>query len=165
VSKENDQSFNLKRGSSKGSVPIVGAQALVFGTVVGIFLGIIAAIYRNSFWDHVTTVIAVLGSDYILLARAKGLSKTTVIWKHAIRNALIPIITIMGPMALGLLTGGTVVERLFGVPGLGDMMVNAINTNDYFVILAESTIFSAFFVFTILIVDLLYGVIALEEYA
>jgi len=203
----------------------IGIQALIFGTFVGIMLGIIAALNRNSFWDHVTTVIAVmgvsipgfvlgaliqqyfgvtlkilpvvydktpgrmflstimptfalsvfvissiarfmrtelievLGTDYVLLAQAKGLSKPVVIWKHAIRNALIPVITIMGPMTVSLLVGGTVIERIFGVPGLGNMMVSAIQTNDYFVILAEATFFSTLFVTAILVVDILYGVV------
>jgi len=122
---------------------------------IALSVGVIAGIARFMR----TEMIEVLGSDYILLAQAKGLSKKTVIWKHAIRNALIPIITIMGPMTLGLLTGATVVERIFAVPGLGQMIVTAINTNDYFVILAEATIYSALFVVVILIVDILYGVI------
>lgn len=204
---------------------IIGGQALLFGSVVGIMFGIVAALNRNKFWDHVTTIFAVLGvsiplfvlgalmsfyigvelellpvvyskepgkmflstimptlamsvfvisniarfmrtelievlgTDYILLAKAKGLSRPVIIWKHALRNALIPIITIMGPMVVGLISGSTVIERIFAVPGLGNMLVNAINTNDYFVILAEATVFSAMFVFSVLIVDLLYGVV------
>ncbi|WP_113672217.1 ABC transporter permease [Vallitalea guaymasensis] len=210
----------------------IGTIALIFGVIVGIFLGSIAAIYKNSIWDNLVTILAVIGvsipgfvmaaflqyflcaklgwfpyiykpvdalrnvsrwdsfyssilpafslglfvisstmrymrselvevlnSDYILLARAKGLSKPKVIFRHALRNALIPVITILGPMAVNILTGGVVVEQFFGVPGLGKLMVNASFTNDYFLILGVNLVYSFLLVTVILIVDLLYGVI------
>ena len=81
-----------------------------------------------------TELVEVLNSEYIITAKAKGLSKATVILKHALRNALIPVITVLGPLAAGLLTGSLVVEKVFAVPGIGDLLVNAINTNDLFII-------------------------------
>ena len=81
-----------------------------------------------------TELVEVLNSDYIITAKAKGLSKASVIIKHALRNALVPVITMLGPLAASLLTGSLVVERVFAVPGMGDLLVNAINTNDLFVI-------------------------------
>ena len=104
-------------------------------------------------------IIEVLCSDYILLAKAKGLSQPAIIVKHALRNALIPVITILGPLTVGLISGTVVVERIFGVPGLGNMIVTAIQTNDHFVILGESIFFSLIFLAAILTVDILYGVI------
>lgn len=104
-------------------------------------------------------LVEVLNSDYILLARAKGLNKAQVIVRHAIRNALIPVITIVGPMTIGLLTGSLVIEMFYGVPGLSRLLLNAVTTNDYFLILGVNMFYSFLFVTVILIIDLLYGVI------
>lgn len=106
-----------------------------------------------------TELVEVLNSEYIITAKAKGLSKATVILKHALRNALIPVITVLGPLAAGLLTGSLVVEKVFAVPGIGDLLVNAINTNDLFIISGVSIVYSAFYITVILIVDILYGII------
>ena len=97
-------------------------------------------------------------SEYIVTAKAKGLTKATVIIKHALRNALVPVITMLGPLAASLLTGSLVVERVFAVPGMGDLLVNAINTNDLFVISGVAIVYSAFYISVILLVDILYGV-------
>ena len=104
-------------------------------------------------------VIEVLSSDYILLARAKGNSTLKVLFGHALRNALIPIITIIVPMLAGILTGTLTIENIFGVPGLGDQFVRSITTNDFSVIMATTILFSTLFIVSIFIVDILYGVI------
>ena len=104
-------------------------------------------------------IIEVLNSDYILLAKAKGLSRPTIIVKHALRNALIPVITVIGPLTVILISGTVVVERIFAVPGLGNMIVTAIQSNDHFVILGEGIFFSLIFLTAILTVDILYGII------
>lgn len=210
----------------------IGSMALVFGVLVGIMLGALAAIYKNSIIDHIATVLAVIGvsipsfvlaaflqhyivgelgwftylyepvnlsrgvngwysfyssilpafslsltviaaimrymrselvevlnSDYILLARAKGLNKPQTILRHALRNALIPVITIIGPMTIGVLTGALVIEMFYGVPGLSRLMLNAVYSNDYFLVLGVTTFYSFLFVVVILIIDILYGII------
>lgn len=104
-------------------------------------------------------MIEVLSSDYILLARAKGNSTLKVLFVHALRNALIPIITIIVPMLAGILTGTLTIENIFGVPGLGDQFVRSITTNDFSVIMATTILFSTLFIVSIFIVDILYGVI------
>lgn len=104
-------------------------------------------------------MIEVLSSDYILLARAKGNSILKVLFGHALRNALIPIITIIVPMLAGILTGTLTIENIFGVPGLGDQFVRSITTNDFSVIMATTILFSTLFIVSIFIVDILYGVI------
>lgn len=210
-----------------GPSAMLGAQALVLGSAVGLILGIIAALNRNSILDYLCTILCVLGvsvpsfvvaatlqlflgakfnifpiawgvplgsdfkytwtilpsialsfftiasvarftrtelvevlnSEYIITAKAKGLSKATVILKHALRNALIPVITVLGPLAAGLLTGSLVVEKVFAVPGIGDLLVTAINTNDLFIISGVAIVYSAFYISVILIVDVLYGII------
>jgi oligopeptide transport system permease protein len=118
-------------------------------------MGVIANIARFTR----TEMLEVLNSDYILTARAKGISQAGVIFKHAIRNALIPIVTILGPMAVNLMTGTLVVEQIFSVPGLGEQFVRSINLNDYTVIMGTTLFYSALLIFVIFIVDILYGVI------
>ncbi len=104
-------------------------------------------------------LVEVLNSDYILLARAKGLNKAQVIRRHALRNALIPVITIVGPMTISLLTGSLVIEMFYGVPGLSRLLLNAVYGNDYFLILGVNAFYSFLFVVVVLVIDLLYGVI------
>ncbi|MFZ7944593.1 MULTISPECIES: oligopeptide ABC transporter permease [Bacillaceae] len=106
-----------------------------------------------------TEMIDVLGSDYITLAKAKGASRFQISIKHALRNALIPVVTVMGPLAVSLMTGSLVIEKIFGIPGLGEQFVKSIGSNDYPVIMGTTLLFSALFVVVILIVDILYGVI------
>lgn len=201
---------------------ILGAQAMVFGTLVGILLGMLAALRQNTFWDYGSTFLAIVGisipsfvfaallqywiaaewqllpvglwedgwkssilpslalamgplalsarfirtemievlnSDYILLAKAKGASRTEIAFKHALRNALIPLITVLGPLAAGLVTGSLVVEQVFAIPGIGEQFVSSIMVNDHATIMGTTLLFSAFLIFIIFIVDILYGVI------
>jgi oligopeptide transport system permease protein len=106
-----------------------------------------------------TEMIEVLGSDYITLAKAKGASYWQISVKHALRNALIPVVTVLGPLAVGLMTGSLVIERIFGIPGLGEQFIKSINVNDYPVIMGTNILFAVLFVVVILIVDILYGII------
>lgn len=117
-----------------------------------IVIALIARFTRNE-------MLEVLQQDYMLTARAKGLSQYKVIYKHAIRNALIPVITILGPIVVSLLTGSLVIENIFGVPGIGSLFVDSIKVNDYTTIMGLTLFYSAFFVLTMLVIDLLYGVI------
>ena len=201
----------------------IGLQAMVLGTVVGLLLGIVAAIKHNTWIDTLCSFISVIGvsvpsyvfalglayfvafklglfniiydpnvpgmssvlptvalslgvianvarftrsemievlnSEYMLLAKSKGVKDYKVIIKHALRNALIPIITVIGPLLVGLLTGSMVVEKIFSIPGLGSLMVNAIQSNDYNVVITVAFIYSALYIFTMLIIDILYGII------
>ncbi len=208
-------------GDRIGPSALLGFQAILFGSIIGIALGIIAALRHNTWVDYGSTLIAVLGisipsfvfagllqyyvgvelqwlpvalwgeykhtilpslslavgviatmarfmrtemlevlgSDYILLAKAKGISKTGTVFKHAVRNAAIPIITILGPMVVNIMTGSLVIEKIFAVPGLGEQFVRSIDTSDYTVIMGTTLFFSALFIFVIFIVDILYGVI------
>lgn len=106
-----------------------------------------------------TEMIEVLGSDYITLAKAKGASGFEVAVKHALRNALIPVITVLGPLTVSLMTGSLVIEKIFSVPGIGEQFVKAIQVNDYQVIMGTTLLFAALFVVVVLIVDILYGFI------
>ncbi|WP_070119764.1 oligopeptide ABC transporter permease [Bacillus marinisedimentorum] len=215
------RSVNSIIGSRIGASAFLGGQAVIFGTVLGLLMGIISALNHNTFWDYGTMVIAVLGisipsfvfagllqywvgvklqwlpvafwdgyeytilptislgvfvvaqiarfmrtemlevlgQDYITTAKAKGISRSAVVIKHTIRNAMIPVITILGPMTVALMTGSLVIENIFGVPGLGEQFVKSITTNDYPVIMGITLFFSVLFIGIVLIVDILYGVI------
>lgn len=196
-------------------------EAMAFGVIFGILLGVIAAMYQNRWPDYTSTFIAILGksvpsfvfatvlqywlgaklqifpvagwgtfadtilpafalamfplataarfmrtelidvfaSDYVLLAKAKGNSRTEVAVKHAIRNALIPLITVLGPLSVALMTGSLVIENIYSIPGIGSQFVSSIQTNDYPVIIGTTILFAIMLVFVILVVDILYGLI------
>lgn len=201
----------------------IGGQAVLLGSVVGLVLGVVAAIKRNTIWDTLTTVISVLGvslpsyvfalalsyylgfkvtlfpllysgdapfkssvlptvalcmftiatisrftrtemievlsSDYMQLAESKGISGIKLLTRHALRNALIPIITVLAPLIVGLMTGSLVIEKIFSIPGIGSLLVTAIQSNDYNVIVALAFIYSAMYIGIMLLVDVLYGVV------
>jgi oligopeptide transport system permease protein len=215
------RSISKMIGERIGASATLGAEAMIFGTFIGIILGSIAALKHNTFadygtmifavlgvsipnfvfagllqvwigvklqwlpvafWDgpehHVlpalalsmgviatiarfmrTEMIEVLGQDYIVTARAKGVSRFSVVFKHALRNSMIPIITILGPMAVGIMTGTLVIENIFGIPGLGEQFIKSIMLNDFPMIMGVTLFFSILFISIILIVDILYGVI------
>ena len=199
----------------------IGIQAIVIGLLVGLPLGIISALKRNTIWDSgaaflavlgvsipdfvlaplaqyflgfklgifpiaffeswwhsvlpsmvLATVIAavvatftrtemleVLGQDYVTLAHSKGLSRGAVIVRHVLRNSMIPIVTIMVPLAAYLITGTLIVETVFSVPGLGEQFVRSIFEKDFPIIMGTTLLFSVFFVASYLIQDILYGLI------
>jgi len=105
------------------------------------------------------TMLEVLGQDYVRTARAKGVSRRKVISKHALRNALIPVITIVG-FEIGVLIGGAaIIETIFGLPGIGYVLLQAISGRDYPVIQAMTLLIAFTFIFANLLVDILYGVL------
>lgn len=104
-------------------------------------------------------MMEVLGSDYMLLAESKGISGPALIFRHALRNAMIPIITVLAPLIVDLMTGSLVVEKIFAIPGVGSLLVNAIQSNDYNVVISLSFIYSAMYILIMLAVDILYGII------
>lgn len=106
-----------------------------------------------------TEMVEVINQDYIVTAEAKGLTKGAVVFKHAVRNALIPVVTILGPLTAAIITGSLVIESIFGIPGIGSQFVDSIVTNDYPMIMGTTELYAGLFIVTILIVDILYGVI------
>ncbi len=106
-----------------------------------------------------TEMIEVLSSDYITLAKSKGANGYEVAFKHAFRNAMIPLVTVMGPLAAGLLTGSLVIEKIFAIPGIGEQFVRSIMVNDFSIIMGTTLFFSVFLISIILLVDILYGII------
>ena len=104
-----------------------------------------------------SSMVEVLEQDYILTARAKGLSQTQVIYRHALRNSLLPVIAYLGPLAATVLTGSFVVEKIFGIPGLGQWFVLSVANRDYSLILSLTIFYSAFLMVATLVVDLISG--------
>ncbi len=101
----------------------------------------------------------VLGSEYMQLAQSKGLNKGILIFRHALRNTLIQVITVLAPLIVGLMTGSLVIEKMFSIPGIGQLLTMGIQVNDYNVIMACAFVYSVMYIIIMLVVDLLYGVI------
>jgi oligopeptide transport system permease protein len=145
---------------------------------LGLKLGLFPIAFFESWWHSVlpslalsvfvvstvarfvrTEMLEVMGQDYITLARAKGLSGLAVIIRHVLRNALIPIVTVLAPLTIYLVTGTLVVEQIFAVPGIGEQFVTSVFVNDYSMILGTSLFFSVLFILALLIQDISYGII------
>ncbi len=199
----------------------LGLRALLFATIAGVALGIVAALNHDKGWDRFSIFIAVIGisvpnfiiagliqwlfgvklhwlpvatyktfahtimpafslglgtlaslarymrtsmlevvgQDYIKTAKAKGLSPVQVTVRHQIRNALLPIVTILGPTVAGVLTGGFVVESVFAIPGLGQYFVRSMQNLDYPMVMGTTIFYGAFLILMNLIVDIVYGLI------
>ena len=203
----------------------IGGLAILFGTTVGLLLGIVAALNRDKFWDVFCTVFSIIGvcvpsyvfmifmqyffsykiqifpfyfntsqfffssilpaislslftvstiarftrnemvevmdSDYVLLAEAKGLHGGALVTKHILRNALIPIVTVLAPLIVDLLTGALVVEKIYGINGIGKLMVDSIAGEgiDYNYVLALGILYSALYIGIMLVVDIVYGLL------
>lgn len=106
-----------------------------------------------------SSLLEVMGQDYIRTARAKGLSETKVVLKHAMRNALIPVITVLGPTVANLMTGSFVIEKIFAIPGLGVHFVNSVQVRDYTTIMGVTIFYATFLMAMIFIVDIFYCLI------
>jgi oligopeptide transport system permease protein len=106
-----------------------------------------------------SSMLEVLSNDYIKTAKAKGLSQRTITMKHTIRNALLPVVSYMGPLSAGIITGSFVIEKIFGIPGLGSHFVLSIANRDYTVIMGVTVFYSILLLVSILLVDIAYGFI------
>lgn len=113
------------------------------------FAGYIARLTRS-------TILEVMATDYIRTARAKGLSETTVLIKHALRNSLSPIVSVMGPLTAGLITGSFVIEYIFSIPGMGNYFITAVTNRDYPLIMGVTLVYAVLIVLANIFVDLIY---------
>jgi ABC-type dipeptide/oligopeptide/nickel transport system permease component len=102
-------------------------------------------------------MLEVLRQDYIRTAHAKGLSQTAVLYKHALRNALIPVVTVIGVSLPNIVAGTVIFEQIFGIPGMGRYLVDAVNTRDYPVIQGLNVVFATILLLSVLIVDMAYA--------
>ncbi|MBQ8536987.1 MAG: ABC transporter permease, partial [Clostridia bacterium] len=106
-----------------------------------------------------SSLLEVMGQDYIRTARAKGISDTRVIVKHALRNAMIPVVTVLGPTVANLLTGSFVIEKIYAIPGMGNHFVNSVTQRDYTTIMGMTIFYAAVLIAMIFIVDIFYCLI------
>ncbi|HPE85359.1 MAG TPA: ABC transporter permease, partial [Chlamydiales bacterium] len=106
-----------------------------------------------------TNMVEVLEQDYILTARSKGLSMFQVIRRHVFRNSILPVITYLGPLSANVLTGSFVIEKIFGIPGLGNWFVLSITNRDYTVIIGITIFYSALLLIAVFIVDILSAIL------
>lgn len=154
---------------------VIGAVLIYF---LAVYLGLLPATGFSSWKNYIMPVIAlsmssmsfitrltrsklldVLKSDYIRTAKAKGLSKSKVIFKHALRNSLIPIVTYIGPLVAGILTGSFVIEKIFAIPGLGNEFVQSVTNRDYTMLLGVTVFYCTMLIMFTFIVDILYVLI------
>lgn len=106
-----------------------------------------------------TSTLEVMGNDYIRTAKAKGMKRVVVIYIHALKNALLPIVTVMGPMIASVFTGSLVVEKIFAIPGLGQHLTMAITNRDYTMIMGITVFYAMILTLCVIIVDIVYGLI------
>ena len=138
-------------------VPVAGWGTLMHMIMPSLVLGLgtmalLTRLMRSS-------MLEVVNEDYIKTARAKGLSPTRIFFRHQLRNAILPVVTVLGPQIAAITTGGFVVELVFAIPGLGRYFVQAVQQLDYTVIMGTTVFYGAFLVFMVIIVDILYGFI------
>ncbi|MGE5653969.1 MAG: ABC transporter permease, partial [Bacillota bacterium] len=115
-------------------------------------LALMARMMRASMLD-------VVNQDYIKTAKAKGLAPNEIVWRHTIRNAILPIITILGPLVVNIITGTLVVEQIFGIPGLGKYYTQSINNRDYTLIMGTTVFYAALLLVSMFFVDIAYGLV------
>jgi oligopeptide transport system permease protein len=126
---------------------VLPSLALSLGT-----LALVARLMRAS-------MLEITGQDYIMTAEAKGLPTVKIIWKHLIRNAILPVVTVLGPIVAALVTGTFVIEQIFAIPGLGRHYVMGIQNLDYTLVLGLTIFFGAFVVLMNFLVDIIYGLV------
>jgi len=106
-----------------------------------------------------SSMLEIMNADFIRTARAKGLPPTRIFLKHQLRNAALPVVTVLGPAIAAITTGGFVVELVFAIPGLGRYFVQAVQQLDYTVIMGTTVFYGAFLILMVIIVDLVYGLV------
>lgn len=147
--------LNLAAGTTV--LPIGGWGSVWHMLVPALVLGLSTMAYLTRLMR--SSMLEVVGTDYIRTAKAKGLPATQIFSRHQLRNAILPVITVLGPAIAGITTGGFVVEIVFAIPGLGRYFVQAIQQLDYTVIMGTTVFYGAFLVFMVILVDLFYGLI------
>ncbi|MDY6829033.1 MAG: ABC transporter permease [Pseudomonadota bacterium] len=138
-------------------LPVAGWGQLRHALVPALVLGLgtmafLTRLMRSSLLD-------VMDADYIKTARAKGVGPFRVFWRHQLRNAVLPVVTVLGPAVAGITTGGFVVELVFAIPGLGRYFVQAVQQLDYTVIMGTTVFYGAFLVAMVVLIDILYGLV------
>lgn len=138
-------------------LPVAGWGTLRHMIVPSMVLGLGTMAYLTRLMR--SSMLEITSSDFIRTARAKGLPPTRIFLKHQLRNAILPVVTVLGPAIAAITTGGFVVELVFAIPGLGRYFVEAVQQLDYTVIMGTTVFYGAFLVFMVIVVDVIYGLV------
>lgn len=148
---------NLNDLAGFSLLPVAGWGTVWHMLVPSLVLGLSTMAYLTRLMR--SSMLEIVSSDYVRTAKAKGLPPTRIFSRHQLRNAILPVITVLGPSIAAITTGGFVVELVFAIPGLGRYFVQAVQQLDYTVIMGTTVFYGAFLVLMVIIVDLLYGLI------
>jgi ABC-type dipeptide/oligopeptide/nickel transport system permease component len=138
-------------------LPVAGWGSVLHMIVPSIVLGLGTMAFLTRLMR--SSMLEIVNADYVRTARSKGLPMTRIFLKHELRNAILPVITVLGPAIAGITTGGFVVELVFAIPGLGRYFVQAVQQLDYTVIMGTTVFYGAFLVFMVILVDIVYGLV------
>ncbi len=146
---------SINKWTRTSILPVAGWGSIVHMLVPALVLGLgtmafLVRLMRSS-------MLEVVSSDYIRTAKAKGLSQMRIFFNHQLRNAVMPVITVLGPAIAAITTGGFVVESVFAIPGLGRYFVEAVQQLDYTVIMGTTVFYGAFLVLMVIVVDIAYA--------
>jgi ABC-type dipeptide/oligopeptide/nickel transport system permease component len=148
---------NLNSAFGSSLLPVAGWGTVWHMLVPALVLGLSTMAYLTRLMR--SSMLDITTSDFVRTARAKGLPPTRIFLRHQLRNAILPVVTVLGPQIALITTGGFVVELVFAIPGLGRYFVDAVHQLDYTVIMGTTTFYGAFLVFMVLVVDVLYSFI------
>src|SRR5690554_291798 len=146
---------NLNNWLGHSLLPVAGWGTVAHMILPALVLGLGTMAYLTRLMR--SSMLEVISSDYVRTAKAKGLPPTRIFTHHQLRNAVLPVITVLGPAVAAITTGGFVVELVFAIPGLGRYFVQAVQQLDYTVIMGTTVFYGAFLVFMVILVDLIYG--------
>ena len=138
-------------------LPVAGWGTILHMLVPALVLGLGTMAYLTRLMR--SSMLEVVNSDFVRTAKATGVPPARIFTKHQLRNAILPVVTVLGPSIAAITTGGFVVELVFAIPGLGRYFVQAVQQLDYTVIMGTTVFYGAFLVFMVILVDLLYGFI------
>jgi len=138
-------------------LPVAGWGTVLHMLVPAMVLGLGTMAYLTRLMR--SSMLEIISSDFVRTAKAKGVPPARIFAKHQLRNAILPVITVLGPSIAAITTGGFVVELVFAIPGLGRYFVQAVQQLDYTVIMGTTVFYGAFLVFMVIVVDVLYGFI------
>lgn len=138
-------------------LPVAGWGTILHMLVPALVLGLSTMAYLTRLMR--SSMLEVTSSDYVRTAKSKGVPATRIFIRHQLRNAILPVVTVLGPAIAAITTGGFVVELVFAIPGLGRYFVEAVQQLDYTVIMGTTVFYGAFLVFMVIIVDVVYGLI------
>jgi ABC-type dipeptide/oligopeptide/nickel transport system permease component len=138
-------------------IPIAGWGTLLHMIVPSMVLGLGTMAFLTRLMR--SSMLEIVNADFIRTAKAKGLPPTRIFLRHQLRNAILPVVTVLGPAIAAITTGGFVVELVFAIPGLGRYFVEAVQQLDYTVIMGTTVFYGAFLVFMVIVVDVVYGFI------